>query len=233
MNDTETTSREPICRFRGVGKSYDTKKGKRVILRAADFEIPYLANVALLGPNGVGKSTFLKLIAGTEKPNSGKIDRFGRISWPLGFAGGYEKQMTGRQNVAFISRVYGIDPREAGEFVEDFADLGSYFDMPVQSYSQGMRQKLAFGLCMALDFDCYLIDEVTAVGDERFREKCQREFVARRDRAGVVMVSHSVATIRAYCDCAAVLIDGEVFFFEDLEEGITEFKLALKSLESA
>lgn len=233
MSRAGESSGKPLVRFRNVRKQYETKKGPRVILRDASFEIPFLANLALLGPNGSGKSTFLKLFSGTEKQNSGRIQRFGRISWPLGFSGGYERQMSGRQNVQFVSRIYGLDPKATCDYVEEFADLGNYFEMPVQSYSQGMRQKLAFGLCMAIDFDCYLVDEVTAVGDERFREKVQREFAARRDRASVVMVSHSIATIRAYCDCAAVLLDGEIFFFEDIDEGIAEFQQVLRIRESA
>ncbi|WP_443147446.1 ABC transporter ATP-binding protein [Prosthecomicrobium sp. N25] len=219
--------------LRGVTKEYGGKRGAKVVLNDVNFDIPAGRSLGLMGPNGAGKSTLLKLIAGTELPTRGEIRRRGRISWPLGFNGGYDKQMTGRDNAVFVARVYGEDPDEICRYVLDFSELGRYFEMPMQTYSSGMKQKLAFGLCMALDFDCYLVDEVTAVGDDRFREKCQRAFAERRAQSGLIMVSHSFATIRAYCDCAAVLVDGHLFYFESLEEGIAEFKCLLRSLENA
>lgn len=233
MNVAVRPVRRPIISFESVSKSYGSARKPKVILRNATFEWPYRANVALMGANGAGKSTLLKLIAGTEKPNRGRVRRWGKISWPLGFGGGFEKQMSARENATFVARIYNEDPDEVTRYVLEFSELGHYFDMPVQTYSAGMKQKLAFGLCMALDFDCYLVDEVTAVGDDRFREKCQRAFADRRERSGVIMVSHSFATIRTYCDSAAILVDGEVFYFEDLEEGIAEFKCLLNAREVA
>jgi capsular polysaccharide transport system ATP-binding protein len=233
MNVAVRPTLRSIVSMRGVTKEYGSHSSAKVVLNNVDFDIPHLRSVALMGPNGAGKSTLLKLIAGTELPTRGEIRRKGKISWPLGFNGGYDKNMSGRENVVFVSRLYGLDPRETCDWVMDFSELGRYFDMPMQTYSSGMKQKLAFGLCMAVNFDCYLVDEVTAVGDDRFREKCQRAFADRRAESGMIMVSHSFATIRAYCDCAAVLVEGNLFYFDSLEEGIAEFKCLLRSLENA
>jgi capsular polysaccharide transport system ATP-binding protein len=223
----------PIITFDEVVKTYGAGNRAKVIMRRGNFDIPGRRAIGLMGGNGAGKSTLLRLIAGTEKPTRGRIRRWGKVSWPLGFAGGFEKSMTARENAVFVARIYHEDPDRVCEYVLEFSELGHYFEMPIQTYSSGMKQKLAFGLCMAMDFDCYLIDEVTAVGDDRFREKCQLAFAERRERSGLIMVSHSFATIRAYCDMAAILVDGELFFFDDLEEGIAEFKCLLFAKERA
>lgn len=233
MNVAVRPSPRPIISCENVVKRYGTGSKAKTILRNATFDLPYRGNIALMGANGAGKSTLLRLLAGTEKPNKGRIRRWGKVSWPLGFAGGFEKAMTARENAEFVARIYNEDPDEVSDYVLGFSELGRYFEMPVQTYSSGMKQKLAFGLCMAINFECYLVDEVTAVGDDRFREKCQRAFADRRETSGVIMVSHSFATVRAYCDSAAILVDGEIFFFEDLEEGIAEFKCLLYSMEKA
>lgn len=218
-------------RFEGVSKHYPGRTGPKIILCDAAFDLPLRANVALLGPNGAGKSTILKLMAGTERPSAGRIRRFGRISWPLGFAGGFDRTMTGRENTVFVARLYGYEPAPIAAFVEDFAELGRAWDNPVQTYSAGMKQRLNFGLSMAFDFDCYLVDEVMAVGDSRFRERCRQIFEARRRDAGMVMVSHSVAMLREYCDSAAVILNGDVVTFESLEEGLAEFACLMRVLE--
>jgi capsular polysaccharide transport system ATP-binding protein len=153
------------------------------------------------------------------------------VSFPLGFNGGWEKHLSGRDNCTFVARIYDRDPKAVCAWVEDFSELGRNFDMPVSTYSSGMKQKVAFGLCMALDFDLYLIDEVTAVGDARFQEKCRRAFAERSMSSALVLVSHSVATVRDYCRSAACLIDGELFYFPDVEEGLSEYKAYLDSRE--
>jgi capsular polysaccharide transport system ATP-binding protein len=174
----------------------------------------------LLGVNGAGKTTTLRLIAGTELPNSGTVRRSVRVSWPLGFAGGFHQQLTGRENVHFVARVYGADIRKVVNFVEDFAEIGDYLDVAVKTYSSGMMARLAFGLSMAIEFDVYLIDEVTAVGDARFQARCHEAFAARRKSSGLILVSHAMSTIKDYCDCGGVLVDGQIIMFNSADKAI-------------
>ena len=174
----------------------------------------------ILGVNGAGKSTTLRLLSGSEQPNAGKIKRNVRISWPLGFAAAFNPNMTARNNITFAARAYGQDVREVLDFVEDFSELGDYLDAPVKTYSSGMSAKLAFGLSMAIQFECYLIDEITGVGDARFQKRCENAFTDRRSRADVIMVSHSVGTVKAYCDRGAVLVDGRLMMFDDVDNAI-------------
>ena len=213
-----------IVEFNGVTKTYRTKKGTKTVLRDANFKVKRGRSLAILGQNGTGKSTLLRMLAGVEQPSEGSIRRGGRVSWPLGFGGGFASDISARQNCIFISRIYNADPQEVIDFVEDFAELGHYFDMPVKTYSSGMKARLAFGMSMAIEFDCYLIDELTAVGDKRFRDKCHAEFSARREMADVIMISHSVQTIISYCDTAAVLNNGRLEFYDDLHEAIEIYK---------
>ncbi len=174
----------------------------------------------ILGVNGAGKSTTLRLISGSEYPNAGRIKRNVRISWPLGFSSAFNGNMTARNNITFAARAYGQDVREVLDFVEDFSELGDYLDAPVKTYSSGMGAKLAFGLSMAIQFECYLIDELTGVGDARFQKRCERAFTDRRSRADVIMVSHSVGTVKAFCDRGAVLVDGRLMMFDDVDQAI-------------
>lgn len=205
-----------------VHKAYRTiEGGHRVVLRDVSLAIPEGRSLGVLGANGAGKSTLIRLFAGTERPDEGRIVRGGRmISFPLGFGGTLHPKLSGRENVLFLARLYGVDEREAVAYVADFAELGAYFRMPVETYSAGMRAKLAFGACLAIQFDVYLIDEVTTVGDARFRAKCLDAFRQRMDRADVVMVTHDFETMRAYCDTGAVLSDGRLTLFDDLEGAI-------------
>lgn len=181
---------------------------------------PTGSSVALLGRNGAGKSTLLQMIAGNILPTSGEILSTGTISWPVGFAGSFHKDLTGEQNVRFIARVYGIDTDAMCAFVDDFAELGSHFHLPFRTYSSGMRARLAFGLSMAMKFDTYLIDEVTAVGDASFRRKSTRLLRARLVDASAVVVSHSMSTLQSYCTSGAVLENGRLTYYPDLAEAI-------------
>jgi capsular polysaccharide transport system ATP-binding protein len=156
-------------------------------------------------------------------PNSGRVRRSVRVSWPLGLAGGFHPLMTGRENVKFVARAYGEDVRRVLDFVEDFAELGEYIDVPVRTYSSGMGARLAFGLSMAIEFEVYLIDETLAVGDARFQAKCKRMFDARRANADLIVVSHSMETIKEYCDYAAVLVDGQLIMFQSVEGAIETY----------
>lgn len=209
-----------MIQLQNVCKSYRTKGHIKVVLDhvTATFERGH--SYGILGVNGAGKSTTMRLISGTEAPNAGRIKRDVQISWPLGFASGFHSLMTGRNNITFAARAYGQNVRQVLEYVEDFSELGDYLDAPVKTYSSGMMAKLAFGLSMAIQFECYLIDEITGVGDARFQERCAAAFAARRQHADVIMVSHAVGTIKTYCDRGAVLVDGRLMMFNDIDEAI-------------
>jgi capsular polysaccharide transport system ATP-binding protein len=209
-----------MIRLDRVFKFYKTGGHVKIVLDHVSTNFPSGKSYGLLGVNGAGKSTTIRLIAGTELPNAGAIKRTVRVSWPLGLAGGFHPLMTGRENVKFVARAYGEDVRRVIEFVEDFAELGDYLDVPVKTYSSGMGARLAFGLSMAIEFDCYLIDETLAVGDARFQAKCKRLFDRRKQGADLIVVSHSMETIKEYCDHAGVLVDGQMIMFDAVEKGI-------------
>ncbi len=212
--------------FEGVSKCYRAGAGRKVLLADMTMTLPAGARVALLGRNGVGKSTLLGLIAGTVAPDAGRIRRQGSVSWPLGFAGSFAADLTGAQNVRFAARIYGADTDALVEHVRGFSELGSFMAMPVRTYSAGMRARLAFGLSMGLGFDWYLVDEITAVGDAGFRQKSLAVFRERTAQAGLLMVSHAPSVLRDFCTCGIVLEDGRAQFFTDLEEAITAHEAA-------
>ena len=201
-----------------VTKVYATHQGPHVVLNDTSASFPACTNVGVLGLNGAGKSTFLRILSGTEQPDAGQVVRSGRISWPIGFAGGFNGSLSGEENCKFVARVYGADEYETIAFAMDFAELGPYFEMPVRTYSAGMKARLAFALSMAIDFDVYLVDEVTAVGDKRFKRKCRDAFEARKDRSSVILVSHSLNTVRDCCERASVLQDGQLLQFDTVKE---------------
>lgn len=209
-----------MIEFRDVSKHYLTQSSRKVVLDHLTLTLPAGAKVGVLGRNGAGKSTFLRMIAGTTRPDSGTIRRHASISWPLGFAGSFHPDLTGAQNVRFVARIYGVDTDALVTYVQDFAELGDFIDMPVRSYSSGMRARLAFGMSMGVAFDWYLVDEITAVGDAAFRKKSLVAFKSRLRDAGLLMVSHSTNTIRSYCDSGLVLERGRARYFADLEEAI-------------
>ncbi len=201
-------------------KQYLVGKKKKTVLRNINACIKPGRNLGILGQNGAGKSTMLRLIGGAELPTSGKVLRQGKVSWPIGFGGGFHGSLTGRENLNFICRIYDIPVAGVREFVEEFSGLGDYMQMPVNTYSSGMKAKLAFGLSMAIDFDFYLIDEVTAVGDASFQKKSKAEFDKRKDRSTLLVVSHSIKTIRDHCQDVAVLHGGDLIFFDNMEDAI-------------
>ena len=204
-----------------IRKSYRLPHGKRRdVLHDVSITFRPGVNMGILGLNGQGKSTLIRIISGAERPDSGTVTRQGRVSWPIGFTGGFNGSLTGRENLRFTSRIYGADIREVTDFVEAFSELGPYMDMPVKTYSSGMRSKLAFGLSMAIGFDFYLIDEAYSVGDASFRAKAEKLFEARKADATLVVVSHSVATIRKNCDRAAVLHNGLLSEYETLGDAL-------------
>lgn len=203
-----------------VCKTYRVRERRNTVLDNINLAFPLGTNVGILGRNGAGKSTLMRIIGGSELPDSGRVIRKGRVSWPIGFAGGFHGSLTGRENMRFTCRIYGASIQEVTDFVEDFANLGRYMDMPIKTYSSGMRSKLAFGLSMAIGFDYYLIDEVTAVGDAAFKKKCEAAFHARKTTSTLIVVSHSIATIKKHCDVGAVLDKGQLLFFDDINKAI-------------
>ncbi|HKK29909.1 MAG TPA: ABC transporter ATP-binding protein [Alphaproteobacteria bacterium] len=209
----------PTVVFDGVSKYFRTQKGRRWVLYKASFALRRGQNIGILGQNGAGKSTLLRMICGMEPPSSGEIRRFAPISWPLGLGGSAQGSLTGAENAKFVARIYGAPVEEVVEFVRDFSELGPAIDVPVRTYSAGMRARLTFGMSMALKFRCYLIDELTAVGDQNFRKKCIDTFAERREDSDVIIVSHQPATIRAYAESVIVLNQGEFHFFADIDEG--------------
>jgi len=205
-----------MIRLDRVSKAYRTQNGHRVVLKNANATFEAGHNFGILGVNGAGKSTLIRLIAGSELPDRGAVRRGGRVSFPLGFGGTFHGALSGRENTAFIARIYGASVRATIDYVEDFAELGEYFNMPVNTYSSGMRGRLAFAACLAIDFDVYLIDEVTEVGDQRFRRKCAEAFRARMAHSDIILVTHNPQTIRQYCDRGAILADGTLSLYDDV-----------------
>lgn len=207
-----------------ITKTYETRQGPRVVLDDITICVAKGETLGILGRNGAGKSTLIRLISGAELPTSGHIHRGMSVSWPLAFSGGFQGSLTGLDNLRFICRVYGADIKPAVRFVEEFAELGAYFREPVKKYSSGMRARLAFAISMAVEFECFLIDEIISVGDSRFHEKCHIElFEKRKDRA-MILVSHNIDYVRAHCQHAAVLTGGKLHTFSDVQEAITFYK---------
>lgn len=213
-----------MIHLKDVTKQYRIGGHRRVVLRNVTANFEAGTSYGILGINGAGKSTLVRLLAGTMEPTTGQIRRTCRVSWPLGFAVGFHPQMTGRENLKFAARAYGEDVRRVTNFVEDFAELGDFIDVPVRTYSSGMQARLAFGLSMAIQFDCYLIDELTAVGDARFSAKCNEIFAKRREHCDVIMVSHAMDTLKTHCQKGGVLADGNLIFFDDLDDAIELYR---------
>jgi capsular polysaccharide transport system ATP-binding protein len=213
-----------MIRLTNVCKDYPTKSGPRRVLNNINLTINPGDRVGILGRNGAGKSTLIRLIGGAEPPTSGKIERHMSVSWPLAFTGGFHGTLTGADNVRFICRIYGVDFEPRLQFVAEFSELGMYLHEPVATYSSGMRARLAFGISMTIDFDCYLIDEVMAVGDERFRDRCKVELFEKRRDKGMLIVSHSHRYLRGVCDRFLLFREGTIEEHEDFEEVYFRYK---------
>jgi capsular polysaccharide transport system ATP-binding protein len=206
-----------MIRIENLTKSYHTRFGRRTVLDRINLELHPGRNVGILGRNGAGKSTLIRLLSGAERPSSGRIHRSMSVSWPLAFGGAFQSHLTGLDNLKFVCRIYGVDYRPKIAFVENFTELGVYFREPVMHYSVGMTTRLAFALSMAVEFDCFLIDEAMVVGDARFHERCHVElFQKRRDRA-FVLVTHDANVIKLYCERACVLHEGQLIEFESVD----------------
>lgn len=209
-----------------ITKSYMTSKGRHYLFKDLTMEIPGGKSIGLLGKNGAGKSTLLRILGGIDYPDSGRVITDARISWPVGLSGGFQGSLTGRQNVRFVARLYVPEEQvpEKVKFVEDFAEIGKYFDMPVKSYSSGMRARLTFGMSMAFDFDYYLIDEVSSVGDTSFRQKSADLIEQKRQSASVILVTHNLKRLAEQCDVAVILGQGQAQYFDDIAQAIEVYE---------
>jgi capsular polysaccharide transport system ATP-binding protein len=201
-----------------ITKRYNTRNGSRLILDNIDLTIHKGEKIGILGRNGAGKSTLIRLMSGAEEPTSGTIERNMSISWPLAFSGGFQGSLTGLDNLRFICRIYGVKIDTVIPKVEEFSELGLYLNEPVKKYSSGMRARLAFGISMAVDFDCFLIDEVVAVGDNRFQQKCNTELFEKRSDRAMIIVSHQPEQIITHCDRASVLHGGKLHNFDNVTD---------------
>jgi len=207
-----------MIRLEHISKTYMTRSGPNLVLDDICHTFSDGQNIGILGLNGAGKSTLLRIMAGVELADEGLVKRDGRVSWPIGFSGGFNGSLTGEDNCRFVARIYGEDIDRVVGFAHDFSEVGRYFFMPVRTYSSGMKARLAFGLSMAIDFDVYMVDEVTAVGDKPFQEKCRRAFAEREERSTLIMVSHNLNTIKQYSDQCAVLQKGALKMFNSVDE---------------
>jgi capsular polysaccharide transport system ATP-binding protein len=206
--------------IRHVSKAYRIEHGWNQVLDDISIQFPSHRNIGILGLNGSGKSTLLRLIGNVEPTDTGEIYRDVKVSWPIGFSGGILPEMTGREGTRFVSRIYGADIKETEKFVQEFSELGNYYDMRVKTYSSGMKSRLGFAISMSMEFECYLVDEITSVGDQRFRNKYRQEFEARKERSSLIMVSHQANTIKESCDMAAVLFDSKITLYDSVDEGM-------------
>ncbi|WP_395392708.1 ATP-binding cassette domain-containing protein [Novosphingobium sp. BL-8A] len=211
-----------VCR--NLSKSYAHGGTRKDVFKDVNFAVQRGDRIALLGRNGAGKSTLIKLIGGVEMPTAGKVERRMSVSWPLGFAGGFQGSLTGYDNARFIARIYDRSYSEMRDFIEDFTELGRQLKMPVKTYSSGMRARLAFGLSLAIEFDCYLIDEIILVGDQNFNRKCAQELFEKRNDRTMILASHSTELISQVCNRAILIHDKQAMEYEDVGQAVEAYK---------
>lgn len=217
-------------------KYYPTEIGRKYVFRGADVKISRPSNIGVLGLNGAGKSTLIRLLGGSEFPNQGQVKIEGSVSWPLGLSGGVQGSLSGRENANFVCTIYGSTTAEAKkklDFIKEFSELEDYFELPVKSYSSGMRSRLTFAMSMAFDFDIYLIDELTAVGDARFREKSRQALLDKQGQANYIMVSHNINELIRDCDSLILLSKEKLELYEDVDKGLETYKkqIQVKTLQ--
>jgi capsular polysaccharide transport system ATP-binding protein len=224
-----------MIRVENISKHYVVQGRKKTVLKNLSFELKPKGKIALVGRNGAGKSTLLNILCGVESPNSGRVTRQGSLSWPVGASGSFMGKLTGRENAQFICRMHSDSKQEMKKkilYVQDFAEIGDYFDMPVSTYSSGMRSRLALGLSMAFDFDYYVVDETLSAGDEAFKNKCLEEFEKKAKNSGLIMVSHNMGMLKKFCNIGLFLGGGEVTYYPEVSDAIQCYHnlLAKKSL---
>jgi len=221
-----------MIKMKNVTKYFQTKHGKKYILKDVSIDIPFNTNIGILGRNGAGKSTIMRMLGQIEFPNSGHIFSPNSFSWPLGLSGGFVGNMTGKANVKFVCRLYGKTDSEIEKIsmtVKDFSELGDYFDMPIKTYSSGMKSRLNFGLSLMFDFDYLLIDETLSVGDARFRKKSKEALLKKIETCSVLLVSHDMNTLRNICDAGIVVNEGQMYYFSDINDAIHEYETINKT----
>ncbi len=213
-----------MIELRGVHKVFEQRGVRKHVLRGVDCRIERGDAIGILGRNGAGKSTLMSVIAGVLPPSRGQVVRRMSVSWPLGFGLAVHPALTGYDNARFIARVYDRPVDWTLGFVRDFAELdGDSLRLPVHTYSAGMMARLAFALSFAVDFDCYLVDEVVAAGDYRFAARCRQALLERRGRSALLMVSHAPGLLESFCRTGAVLEDGRLIFYEDLDQAVAAY----------
>jgi capsular polysaccharide transport system ATP-binding protein len=210
-----------------VHKRYQTDHGPgKWVLQGVSFTIPRKLSVGIVGANGAGKSTLLRIVGGVDQPNKGHVERLCRVSWPMGFGGGLQSSLTGRQNAKFVCRIHGDeqDIPDRLAFIQDFAEIGEAFDEPVKTYSSGMKSRLQFGMSLAFDFDVYISDEVTSTGDAAFRAKAAAAFKNLAGRASLIMVSHGDGTLKQFCQAGIWIHNGKAHWFDQIDEALRSYK---------
>jgi capsular polysaccharide transport system ATP-binding protein len=210
-----------------VHKRYQTDHGPgKWVLQGVSFTIPRKLSVGIVGANGAGKSTLLRIVGGVDQPNKGHVERLCRVSWPMGFGGGLQSSLTGRQNAKFVCRIHGDeqDIPDRLAFIQDFAEIGEAFDEPVKTYSSGMKSRLQFGMSLAFDFDVYISDEVTSTGDAALRTKAAAAFKNLAGRASLIMVSHSDGTLKQFCQAGIWIHNGKAHWFDQIDEALRSYK---------
>jgi len=215
-----------MIELKNVTKYFKTEGEKKYILKNVTLTIPSHVNLGILGRNGAGKSTLLRMLGGIDYLTIGTISSPNTFSWPMGLAGGFQGSMTGRQNIKFVCRIYGQRAKQINEtikFVQEFAEIGDYFDMPIKIYSSGMKSRLSFGLSLAFDFDYLIIDETLSVGDENFKKKAKDALMKKIENSNVLLVSHSMSDLRNICDAGILIDDGKIFYYEDIEDAIKAY----------
>ena len=217
-----------MIKLDNLTKFYPLSNGdKHFVFREFTFTFPDDCSIGLIGRNGAGKSTLMRLLSGADIPNAGKVITDKKISWPVGLAGGFQHALSARDNVKFIARVYGYRGEALEEkvrYIEEFAEIGKYFDEPMNTYSSGMRSRIGFGLSMAFDFDYYLIDEAGAVGDAKFKHKSDAIYKEKLSNSKVIMVSHDMSEIEQWCDKVILVNCGTATVYDDVKEGIEMYK---------
>ena len=216
-----------MIELKNVTKYFQTKHGKKYILDNVSIVIPSHTNIGILGRNGAGKSTLMRMLGQIEFPNRGKISSPNSFSWPLGLSGGFVGNMTGKANVQFVCRLYGknnIEIQEIIEKIKDFTELGNYFDMPIKTYSSGMKARLNFGLSMVFEFDYLLIDETLSVGDTRFKKKSKEALMKKIETCSVLLVSHDMKILKELCDAGIVVNEGKMDYYENINDAIAEYE---------